>query len=58
MTAEQVPIGFAAMVLGVSTDTIRRYLDNGTLDGCRLPSGHRRITRESLDRVKAERVRP
>ena len=56
MMAEQVPIGYAAMVLGVTTETIRRYLDNGTLDGCRLPSGHRRITRESLDRVKAEGV--
>ncbi len=56
MTGDQVPIGFAAITLGVSTDTIRRYLDNGTLDGCRLPSGHRRITRESLERVKAEGV--
>jgi excisionase family DNA binding protein len=44
--------GEAAAQLGVSLDTIRRYLENGLLDGITLPSGHRRVTAESVERVK------
>jgi len=46
-------LGQAASMLGVSVDTVRRYLDNGTLDGCVLPSGHRRIYADSVNAVLA-----
>ena len=33
----------AASIIGVSSDTIRRWCDAGRLTVYRLPSGHRRI---------------
>ncbi|MDA1272274.1 MAG: helix-turn-helix domain-containing protein [Chloroflexi bacterium] len=38
MTVKQV-----ANHLGVSPDTVRRWSDQGLLNGYRLPSGHRRF---------------
>lgn len=53
MSASYLTTGEAALTLGVSVDTVKRYLAQGRLDGITLPSGHRRITRESVDRLKA-----
>ena len=39
----------AARYLGVSVRTVERYIEAARLDVRRLPSGHRRISRESLD---------
>jgi predicted site-specific integrase-resolvase len=51
-----VAVGHAAVVLGVTPKTIRRYLADGTLDGCVLPSGHHRVTLESIERVRFVRA--
>lgn len=52
--AETVTIKQAAEQLGVHENTIRNYFDRGVIVGYRLPSGHRRILRAELERVKAE----
>jgi excisionase family DNA binding protein len=57
MSEQLLAVGQAALMLGVGVDTIHRYVDLGTLEGTRLPSGHRRITLESVERMKASRVR-
>jgi excisionase family DNA binding protein len=57
MSEQLLSVGQAALMLGVGVDTIHRYLDLGTLEGTRLPSGHRRITLTSVERAKASRVR-
>lgn len=44
--------GEAALTLGVSIDTVKRYLATGRLEGITLPSGHRRITRASVEALK------
>lgn len=36
-------VGEAAAVLGVSTDTVRRWVDSGHLTATRTQGGHRRI---------------
>jgi molybdopterin-binding protein len=36
-------VGDAAAVLGVSTDTVRRWVDSGRLKAIRTPSGRRQI---------------
>jgi len=53
MSAAWLTTGEVAALLGVSLDTVKRYLAQGRLEGITLPSGHRRITRESVDRLKA-----
>lgn len=53
MTADAfLTIGSAARFLGVSPTTIVRMFDQGELDGHTLPSGHRRISRESLVAIR------
>lgn len=61
--------GEAAEILGCSIATVRRMADDGSLEGERLASwssrgadsrgyrlqGHRRVTRASVERLKAER---
>lgn len=54
-------IGEIAAVLGVSDTTAREYLDAGRLDepvkAARLPSGHRRAHRDSVERLRREMYR-
>jgi molybdopterin-binding protein len=40
----------AARLLGVSPDTVRRWIDDGHLDAARTPAGHRRIDGPALAR--------
>ena len=48
-----VTTGEAAELLQVDVSTIMQWADRGYLDATRLPSGHRRITKASVERVKA-----
>lgn len=43
--------GEAADMLGVTRDTIRRYVDQGLLAGIKTPGGQRRIDRQSIQQV-------
>jgi molybdopterin-binding protein len=43
-------VGEAAGVLGVSADTVRRWIDNGSLDATRTVNGRRRIEGATLAR--------
>ena len=49
---DMLTTGEAAAVLQVSDETIRRYIDRGTLRGERLPQkrSYRRVSREELER--------
>jgi excisionase family DNA binding protein len=49
---EYVLPGEAAEMLGVTRDTIRRYVDTGLLDGIKTPGGQRRIDRDSIEQAK------
>lgn len=53
--SDYLSTGQAAAALGVSPQTIVNYVQAGKLDAHRLPSGHRRISRESVDRLREER---
>jgi len=48
--------GEAAELLGVSRDTIRRYIDLGLLEGIKTPGGQRRIDRDSVESIIDRRV--
>jgi molybdopterin-binding protein len=50
-------IGEAAESLGVSTDTIRRWITEGRIEAERTPGGQRTITRTEVNRLLAERRR-
>ena len=41
----------AAKILGVTTHTVRNYLDAGKLEGFALPGGMWRVYRDSLDKL-------
>lgn len=43
-------VGEAAGLLGVSTDTVRRWIDNGSLEATRTVKGRRRIEGAALAR--------
>ena len=49
-----ISIQDAAELLKVSEATVRRLFDGGKLLGHRLPSGHRRILRTSVERLHEE----
>ena len=46
----------AARMLGVSRETVRRYVDLGLVAGHKTPGGQRRIQRTSVEAVIAARV--
>lgn len=48
--------GEAAKILGVSPKTIQLWVDNGVLDAWKTVGGHRRVTVESVERIKREGV--
>ena len=48
-------LGTAASLLGVSTDTLRRWADAGRLRSFTTPGGHRRFARPDVERVLAVR---
>jgi excisionase family DNA binding protein len=54
---EYIKPGKAAEMLGVSRDSIRRYVDNGQIHGITTPGGQRRIDRQSLDEIIGKRTR-
>jgi molybdopterin-binding protein len=49
-SAKDYGVGDAASVLGVSTDTVRRWIDSGHLTATRTPGGRRRIEAAVLAR--------
>ena len=53
---EYIKPGEAALMLGVSRDNIRRYVDSGAINGITTPGGQRRIDRESVDSIISEKV--
>ena len=53
--ADWLALGPAASLLGVSTDTLRRWADAGRVRSFTTPGGHRRFARPELERVLAVR---
>lgn len=55
---EWLTVGEAAAILKVSDTTVREYMAAGRLDepkrAAKLPSGHRRIHRDSVERLRRE----
>lgn len=54
---EHVSVSVAAQMLGVGIHTVRSRFDEGRLAGYRTPNNQRRITRSSIDRILARRIR-
>lgn len=54
---DQLRIGEAAALLGVSTDTLRRWTTAGRLSSARTAGGQRMVRREDVARLIAERRR-
>jgi excisionase family DNA binding protein len=55
---EYASISEAAKVFGVTTQSIRNWIDKGLLAAYVTPAGTRRVRREGLERVAAFRARP
>jgi molybdopterin-binding protein len=49
-------VGQAAELLGVSPDTVRRWVDNGQIPAVRTPGGRRRVDGAVLARFSAKRA--
>jgi molybdopterin-binding protein len=49
-------VGQAAELLGVSADTVRRWMDNGQIPAARTSGGRRRVDGAALARFAAERA--
>jgi len=49
-TAEWYTVGQAAEYLGIAQSSFRKWVDAGLLDSFTTPGGHRRVTREALDK--------
>jgi len=54
---DQLRIGTAAEALGISTDTLRRWIDDGRVAAARTSGGQRTISQEEVNRLLAERRR-
>ena len=54
---EYVSTGQAAAILGVSDDSVRRYLEAGLLDGHRTPGGVWRVDAASARAVRDRLLR-
>lgn len=55
---ELVRLNVAAEELGVSSKTVKKYCRCGLLDCLKLPSGHWRVYRSSLDASKPAQTYP
>jgi putative resolvase len=51
-------VGDAAALLGVHTDTLRRWEKVGRLTGYRTPGGHRRYAVDELESILTEPADP
>jgi molybdopterin-binding protein len=54
---DQLRIGEAAEALGISTDTLRRWIEDGRVASDRTSGGQRTVAREEVNRLLAERRR-
>lgn len=45
---EHLPVGAAAALIGISTDTLRRWEKSGRISSVRTPTGHRRFLRKDV----------
>lgn len=50
---EWFTVGEAARYLGIASSTFRNWVDAGRVPSYTTPGGHRRVTREALDRLLA-----
>ena len=50
-----ITIGQAAEILGVTTQTVRRYVAMGQLDASRTMGGHRRLQRQAVEALRDSR---
>jgi molybdopterin-binding protein len=57
MPKDSVRIGEAAESIGVSTDTLRRWVEDGRVQAERTSGGQRTIARAEVNRLLAERRR-
>lgn len=55
--AQQIRIGRAADMLGVTVETVRRWIDAGTLPAVRSDGGQRLVSVDDVARLLAERRR-
>ncbi|MBN7389383.1 MerR family transcriptional regulator [Mycobacteroides abscessus] len=44
-------VGEAAELLGISTDTLRRWEKAGRIQSCRTPTNHRRFNRAKVEEL-------
>lgn len=50
-----IPVGTAATIAGVTTETVRRWMDSGRIHGYRTPGGQRRVARSDIDAITENR---
>jgi molybdopterin-binding protein len=55
MSGDSVRIGEAAEILGVSVETVRRWLRDGRISGSRTAGGQRLVSLAAVHRLRAER---
>lgn len=51
-TTESITTGEAARMLGVSSETVRRWIKSGYLPAMFLPSGQARINKQSITELQ------
>jgi len=52
MNTESITTGEAARMLGVSSETVRRWIKSGYIKAQHLPSGQARITVETITELQ------